>query len=117
MNQKYILKHNEDIEKLVNKKSSVGNKFYAIYFDESENDTKVAISISKKCGSSPMRNYEKRVVREIIRTCELERLKGFKCLFVIKKEALNLSYDAKKLEIDRLISKLIEKNNERKEKR
>ena len=111
MNQKYVLKHNEDIEKLVSKKSSVGNKYYAIYFDCDDSDVKVAVSVSKKCGSAPTRNYEKRVVREIIRTCELERIKGYKCLIVIKKDAINLSYDLKKLEINQLITKMLKKAN------
>ena len=111
MNQKYVLKHNEDIEKLVNKKCSVGNKYYAIYFDQENGGAKVAISVSKKCGSSPVRNYEKRVVREIIRTCELDKISGIKCLIVIKKEAINLNYELKKLEIDQLINKMIKKMN------
>ena len=111
MNQKYVLKHNEEIESLVSKKSSVGNKYYAIYFDKDDNGTKVAISVSKKCGSSPTRNYEKRVVREIIRTCELERLSNVRCLIVIKKDAINLSYELKKLEINQLISKMLKRIN------
>ena len=110
MNQKYVLKHNKDIETLVSKKNSVGNKYYAIYFDKSV-DTKIAVSVSKKSGSSPARNYEKRVVREIIRIYELEKLTGLKCLIVIKKDATNLNYDLKKQEIDQLINKMLKKIN------
>lgn len=108
MNQKYVLKHNEDIEKLVAKKCSVGNKYYAIYFDKN-NETKVAISISKKCGSSPVRNYEKRVLREIIRLHELGRINGYVCLFIIKKESINLNFEQKQTEINNLITKMLKK--------
>lgn len=111
MNQKFVLKKNQDIEALVSKKSSVGSKYYAIYFDKTCSDTKIAVSVSKKCGSSPERNYEKRVVREIIRTNLLEKMNGYECLFVIKKEAKNLAYEEKKVEIEKLVEKLLNKNN------
>ena len=111
MNQKYVLKHNKDIESLVSKKNSVGNKYYAIYFDTCNDGAKIAVSVSKKCGSSPTRNYEKRVVREIIRTSFLDKLDGLMCLIVIKNNATELSYDLKKQEIDLLISKINKKIN------
>lgn len=111
MNQKYVLKHNEDIEKLVKKKNSIGNKYYAIYFDTNDGDFKVAISVSKKCGSSPARNYEKRVVREIIRAYGVEKLNNITCLLIIKKESIKLNYDEKKLEITQLLNKLVKKVN------
>ena len=111
MNQKYVLKHNEDIESLVSKKNSVGNKYYAIYFDTCNDGTKIAVSISKKSGSSPARNYEKRVVREIIRTNFLEKIDGLMCLIVIKTNATELSYDLKKQEIEFLINKIFKKIN------
>ena len=111
MNQKYVLKHNEEIEELVKKKNSVGNKYYALYFDNDNVSKKIAISISKKCGSSPARNYEKRVVREIIRTNYLEKLDGIMCLIVIKNNATELTYELKKQEIDLLINKIFKKIN------
>ena len=111
MNQKYVLKHNKDIESLVSKKNSVGNKYYAIYFDTCNDGAKIAVSVSKKCGSSPTRNYEKRVVREIIRTNYLEKLNGLMCLIVIKNNATELTYELKKQEIDLLINKLFKKIN------
>ncbi|MBO7085839.1 MAG: ribonuclease P protein component [Bacilli bacterium] len=110
MNQKYVLKHNEDIEKLVSKKNSVGNKYYAIYYDIC-NEAKIAVSVSKKCGSSPARNYEKRVVREIVRTNLFDKLTGLQCLIVIKSNATELSFDLKKKEIEQLFNKILNKIN------
>lgn len=110
MNQKYVLKKNEEINALVKKKNSVGNKYYAIYYDKQENnDVKVAISVSKKNGSAPVRNYEKRVVREIIRTKWLDQLKGYRCLIIVKKEVLNLTFIDKEKELENVIKKMLNK--------
>ena len=114
MNKDYVLKKSEEIKELVDKKNSVGNKYYAIYFDDAESEAQVAISISKKCGSAPIRNHEKRVVREIFRINYLEKINNVKCLIIIKKESLNLTYDLKQKELDQLVNKMIKKRKETK---
>ena len=103
MNKKYILKKNYEIEKLVKKRNSVGDQYYAIYYNETINKMpKIAISISKHIGNAVVRNYEKRVHREIIRAmmCDLEHLE---ILFVIKQKSLMLSTQEKNEKIKRLV--------------
>ena len=79
MNKKYILKKNYEIEKLVQRKNSVGNKYYAAYFIKTkEQNPSIAFSISKKIGNAVVRNYEKRVVKEIIRK-EINKLSYCQC--------------------------------------
>jgi ribonuclease P protein component len=79
MNRKYSLKKNHDIKELLQKKQSVGNKYYVIYYDYIERKTPlIALSVSRKVGNAVERNYEKRVVREIIRPL-LETIENIRC--------------------------------------
>lgn len=111
MNRKYSLKRNHDIEKLVKLRQSVGNKSYTIYYAHQDNvEPKIAISVSKKFGNAVARNYEKRVVREIIRE-NLPLLEHFRCLIVVKKSCANTSYIYRKEQLLHLLKK-ITKNKE-----
>ncbi len=106
MNRKYSLKKNEDIAKLVHLKQSVGNKYYAIYFQITENELpQIALSISKKFGNAVNRNYEKRVTREIIRS-KINNICFLKMLIVIKKEVINLKFEEKQEQLSYLLRKL-----------
>ena len=84
MNRQYSLKKNHDIEKLVRGKVSVGNRYFAIYYRKI-NDTKIAFSVSKKNGNAVVRNYQKRVVKEIVREL-FEYVENYKMLIVVKKQ-------------------------------
>lgn len=106
MNRKYSLKKNHDIKELLQKKQSVGNKYYVIYYDYIENKTPlIALSVSRKVGNAVERNYEKRVVREIIRPL-LETIENYKMLIVIKDKSKELSYIEKEENINYLIKKM-----------
>ena len=106
MNNKYSLKRNEDIAKLVHLRKSVGNKYYAIYHHKNDNEIpKIAISISKKFGNAVCRNYEKRVIREIIRPL-LGELNFLELLIVIKKEASKLTFKEKEAQVHYLLRKI-----------
>jgi len=107
MNRKYSLKKNEEIAKLVASRKSVGNKYYAIYYQKDEK-TSIAISISKKVGCAVERNYQKRVIREILRK-NLHMLEKLKMLIVIKKNSLDLDFQEKEKEIISLINKIYKK--------
>jgi len=96
MNRKYSLKKNHDIKELLQKKQSVGNKYYVIYYDYIEGKTPlIALSVSRKVGNAVERNYEKRVVREIIRPL-LETIENYKMLSYVEKEE-NINYLIKKM--------------------
>ena len=108
MNHKYTLKKNHEIKKLVDKPTkSVGSKYYVVYYQDSES-TKVAISVSKKLGTAVFRNYQKRIIREILRR-NFELLREKKMLVVAKVPSVGLSYNDKNLELTRLLQK-IERN-------
>lgn len=104
MKRKFSLKRKKDIEALLKIKKSVGNKYYAIYYI-AQNDTKVAISASKKIGNAVERNYQKRVVREIIRK-HMQKLKETHLIIVVKKPALELSFIDKEKQLNYLLKKV-----------
>ena len=106
MNRKYSLKRNHDIEKLVKLRQSFGNKSYTLYYAyQDDADPKIAISVSKKFGNAVARNYEKRVVREIVREY-LPELEHLRCLIVIKKDCENKSYIYRKEQLIYLLKKI-----------
>lgn len=114
MNRKYSLKKNHEIEKLIKIKKSVGNYYYAIYYRITNKIPKIGISVSKKVGNAVVRNYQKRVLKEIIRF-NIDEFYGIKCLIVIKKASMSLTFEEKKKQLEYLIKKINkdkEKSNE-----
>lgn len=112
MNRKYSLKKKYEIEKLIKAKISVGNKYYAIYYQNiSEEVPQFAFSITKRFKTAVRRNYEKRVTKEIFRK-NLTKLKNLKMLIVIKEEVKNLEFKEKELQILYLINKILRSKNE-----
>ena len=104
MKKIYSLKRKKDIELLLKIKKSVGNKYYAIYYTDLS-DTKIAISASKKLGNAVIRNYQKRVVREIIKK-HMQKLNNKHLLIVVKKPALDIKFIEKEKQLDYLIKKV-----------
>ena len=104
MNHKYTLKKNHEISQLVSMRKSVGNKYYIVYYTES-NDIKIALSVSKKIGKAFFRNKQKRILREIIRK-NILNFNNLHCLIVLKQNSIELSYEQKENELLRLIKKI-----------
>lgn len=114
MNKKYSLKKNYDIEKLVKERKSVGNTYYAIYYNDSNlQDPKIAISVSKKLGKAVVRNYEKRVIREIV-SKNMNLLTPIQYLIIVKVKSMDLTFKEKEKELKYLFKK-IRKNKGEKE--
>jgi ribonuclease P protein component len=111
MNKQYRLKKSFEIEKLVKKRISVGSSFFVIYYNiSSDKKSRIAFSVSKKLGNAVKRNHEKRVLREILRDV-IDTIDGLDILIVEKNKALALSYDEKRIELFKLIKKIIRKGN------
>ena len=110
MNRKYSLRKNKDIEQLVRYRVSVGNKYYAIYYFRHCGEAQIAFSVSKKNGNAVIRNYQKRIVKEIIRS-HIDDLNGYKLLIVVKPTSKDLSFIEKKENLEYLIKKIRKENN------
>ncbi|HHZ12244.1 MAG TPA: ribonuclease P protein component [Acholeplasmataceae bacterium] len=104
MNRKYSLKDKRKIEELVRNRQSVGNRYYAIYYQKAD-VLKIAVSPSRKIKTAVNRNYEKRMAKEILRPL-LKGLGNVEMLFVIKPLASELGFAQKKEQIAFLINKI-----------
>ncbi|MCK9471951.1 MAG: ribonuclease P protein component [Bacilli bacterium] len=113
MNRKYSLKKTYEIEKLLKKKLSVGNKYYAIYYQiTNEELPKIAISVSKKFKTAVKKNYEKRTIKEIVRN-HLESLGNIKMLIVAKISVGDLTFSEKEVQLAYLIKRILRSKNEK----
>lgn len=113
MNRKYSLKKNNEIEKLIKNKFSVGNKYYAIYYQIINDELpKIAFSVTKRINTAVKRNYEKRTTKEIFRK-NLDSLKNTKMLVIIKLAASELTFSEKEVQIMYLIKRILRSNNEK----
>lgn len=113
MNRKYSLKKNYEIEKLIKNKKSVGNKYYAIYYNWSlEEIPKLAFSVTKRFKTAVKRNYEKRVSKEIFRK-QLNRLNNLIMLVIVKDKVNELTFQEKEKQIMHLINKILRSKDEK----
>lgn len=112
MNRKYSLKKNYEIEKLVKAKKSVGNRYYAIYYQvTTEVEPKIAFSVSKRFKTAVRRNYHKRVTKEIFRK-NFIKLNNLKMLIVVKESVDKLTFQEKEGQLKFLINKILRSKNE-----
>ena len=108
MKKQYRIKKSEDIEQVLKKKNSVGNKNYIIYTkkDSEANHFRLAMSVSKKLGNAVVRNRQKRLIKQVFSKFKLEIL-PFDIFVIAKNNSVNLDY----LEIENSIVSLLKKAN------
>lgn len=90
----------------------VSSKFMCIAFrfikqrrdTDSKRPPKMGISISKKVGTAPQRNYIKRIIREFYRTHKA-LFQGIDVLFIPKQGIADLNSSSINLEIVKLLNK------------
>ena len=114
MKKNFRLKNNEEIGKIVFKRQKVSSHLYNIYFVFNQTETKIAVVAGKKCGGSIERNYQKRIIREVVRP-RLAEINNTHAVIVAKDKVKETSFVEKKEVLNLMISKMIErKNNEKK---
>lgn len=91
MNKKYIIAHNEEIEKIVKTGNKSYSNFFIIYNIESDTEYNMyCISVSKKNGKAHIRNKMKRRVKDILMKNRLFLKRKY--VIIVKKEAIEASY-------------------------
>lgn len=88
-----IVKKNTDFNDIINTGRCIRNKYYSIYYKDSEDEfPKFGLAVSKKCGNAVDRNKIKRQFRNIID--DNKKLFSIKMNYIImvRKEILNVSY-------------------------
>jgi len=92
MNKKYIIRKNEEIEKIIKLNHKYANKYFVIYYNENNlNFNRFCISISKKIGKAYIRNYYKRVMKDILSKNNINT--SYDYVIILRNAILDLSYN------------------------
>ena len=102
-----IVKEHKEFNNIINNSKFIKNNNYVIYFKDSEfNYPRFGIAISTKFGKAHIRNYYKRITRNIIN----QNKKSFKnnkdYIIMIKKNSSLSKYNDLKISFENLIKEL-----------
>lgn len=92
MNKKYIIKKNEEIQKIIGDSNKKVNKYFVIYFQKNNyNFNRYCISVSKKIGKANVRNLYKRRIKDILMKNNINFSKDY--VIILRVNILNLNYE------------------------
>lgn len=107
MKKEYRVKKGSEIENIIRRRQSVGNKYFVVYKSKNHDQShfRFAVSVPKKFGIAVKRNKIKRQVREVIATLDI--MEHVDIFIVIKKQANTLTFS----DIKKSLVALIQKQN------
>lgn len=107
MEKEYRIKKNQEIEKIIQGKKSIGNRNYIIYVRQinETNHFRLGVSVSKKIGNAVVRNHEKRRIRQVFNEIKNDIL-PFDIFVIAKKDSLELTFLEMKEQVIILLSKI-----------
>lgn len=105
MKKEYRVKKGSDIEAIIKRRKSTGNRYFVVYKKKNHGQThfRFAVSVPKKYGNAVQRNKIKRQIREIISKLDIQP--EYDVFVVIKKQANTLDFQAIKTSILGLVDK------------
>ena len=106
MNKEKIIKKSETFTEIINCKNVIKNKYFSIFYQNSNNENKYGISVPKKIGKANIRNKIKRRIKNIIITNEKNIQNGFNYVIIVKEAIHELSYTSMELELLNLLKKV-----------
>ena len=104
MNKKYIIKKNEEIQHIIHdpNSSKIISKYFVTYVSSNSiSYNRYCISVSKKIGKANIRNYYKRIVKDILMKNNFNNSNDY--VIILRKNILNVSYDVIKNDLIRAI--------------
>ena len=106
MNKKYIIKKNEEIQKIIKNSKKIVSKYFIIYFvNNNLKYNRYCISVSKKIGKANIRNLYKRRIKDILMKNNFNSSNDY--FIILRKPILDISYQ----EINNEIIKYLEGDN------
>lgn len=102
MNKKYIIRKNEEIQKIIKNSKKIINKFFIIYYSKnSYNYNRYCISVGKKIGKANVRNLYKRRIKDILMKNNINLSKDY--VIILRVNILNLTYIQMKEELIKIL--------------
>ena len=112
-----IVKKNFDFKKIIDKNQCFKNNYLLIHYDRNNlSNYRFGISISKKVGNAVIRNYYKRILRNIVDNHKKLYSNNIDYIIIVRKACIGASYSDIESSFVQLINK-IEKESENEEKR
>lgn len=107
MNKTYRIKKNEEIKALIDKRTTVGNQHFTVYYQRTSAESfRFAVSVNKKWGTSPERNKMKRRIRDIVSRSK-DQLHHIDFLIVTKASTKGIGFEKIKESLSSLLNKLV----------
>ena len=112
MKKQYRIKKSEDIEQVLKKKNSVGNKNYIIYImkNSEAKNFRLAMSVSKKLGNAVFRNKYKRKIRAIVDNYKKNYVNNKDCIIILKRCAQDSTFEELSKDFNVIIEKIRKDN-------
>jgi len=104
MRKNQRIKKNTEIQAVLQAKQSIGGSNFVVYKKENHTEeTRFALSVSKKYGIAVKRNQMKRRIREIVSSLSFKE--GFDVFVIAKNRSSSLSFISIKQELTELFKK------------
>ena len=93
MRKLYIVRTNQDFEKIIKEGKCIKNKYFVIhYLSNNLKYDRYGISVSKKLGNAVFRNKYKRKIRAIIDNYKKMYINNKDYIIILRKEAIDKDY-------------------------
>ena len=102
-----MIKSKKDFSDIIQNEKFIKNKYYVIYYRNSNNEySKFGIAISTKFGKAYIRNYYKRITRNIIDINKKSFSNNKDYIIMIKRTCLNIKYKELLASFEELIKEI-----------
>ena len=112
MKKYFVLKRNEHFNKIITEGKKTTNRYFIVYFLPSVflklDNPHIGISVGKKLGNAPLRNYNRRKIRMIIQNNE-SAFTQYSYVIIIKQSAFDLKFTNLEENLIRLIKGIHDK--------
>ena len=97
MRKLYVVKTNQDFEKVINNGKCIKNKYFVIHhMSNNLKYDRFGISVGKKIGNAVIRNKYKRKIRSIIDIYRKSYVNSRDYIIILRSSALSITFDEMK---------------------